>query len=287
MNRLNLDRRAQVLAALVDGNSIRATCRMTDVAKATVLKLLVDVGGACLAYQREHLRGLKCRRLQVDEIWSFCSMKERNVSPERRGVLGYGDVWTFTAVDPDTKLVPCFHVGRRDLEAATAFLSDLAGRVVTRVQLTTDGHRMYLEAIYPTFGTGIDYAQLVKIYAPNPDGRDKNDPQRRYSPARFVAAERKVISGDPDERHISTSHVERSNLTMRMSQRRFTRLTNAFSKKVGNLRHAVALHFMHYNFARLHMTTRITPAQAAGVDGHLWTVAEIAEMAGQYAGHRN
>jgi IS1 family transposase len=275
MNRLSVDRRARVLSALVEGTSIRATCRMTDTAKGTVLKLLADVGRACLAYQRAHLVDLPCRRVQCDEIWSFCYAKERNVSPAMPE--GAGDVWTWTALCADTKLVPCWHVGMRTADDADHFLNDLAPRLARRVQITTDGLKLYLSAVEGAFGwNGADYAQLVKLYGPSPEG------ERRYSPAVCIGAEKSWVMGNPDAAHVSTSYVERQNLTMRMSMRRFTRLTNAFSKKVENHAHAVALHFMHYNFARVHKTLRVSPAMAAGVDNHLWTIAEIAEMAAAY-----
>jgi hypothetical protein len=283
MNRLPVEKRAAILAALVDGNSVRATCRITDTAKATVLKLLVDAGTACLNYQRAHLVNLSCKRIQVDEIWSFVGMKERTKSPAHAGIEGLGDTWTFVALDADTKLVPCFAVEtNRGAEVATAFLRNLVGRLANRVQLTTDGHSVYLRAVEDAFGwQKVDYGMLVKIYGQAPEG------QVRYSPPVCIGAEASAVMGSPDPAHISTSFVERSNLTLRMSQRRFTRLTNAFSKKLENLRHAVALHFMHYNFARPHMTTRITPAQGAGVDPHLWSIQEIAEMADSYGPDSN
>lgn len=277
MNRLSLDRRARVLSALVEGVSIRATCRLTDTAKGTVLKLLADAGAACLAYQQEHLVNLPCKRLQLDEIWSFCYAKERNVSPEMPA--GAGDVWTWTALDANTKLVPAWLVGERTADDANDFLDDLAPRLAGRVQVTTDGLRLYVDAVRGAFGwNGADYAMLVKLYGPGQDGT------RRYSPPVCIGAESKRISGNPDPSHVSTSYVERSNLTMRMSMRRFTRLTNAFSKKVENHAHAVALHFMHYNFARPHTTLTkaagipTTPAMAAGVADRVWTVADMAAL---------
>jgi len=269
MNRLSTERRTQVMRALVEGNSIRATVRMTGAAKNTVVKLLVDLGTACEAYQDRALRNLPCQRLQCDEIWSFCHAKEKNVPTEHRGEFGYGDVWTWTAIDADTKLVPTWYVGLRTAEDARAFVADLAGRLASRVQLTTDGHRPYLTAVPGAFGDEIDYAQLVKLYGPDPDG------EKRYSPAKCVGTDTHVVSGVPDPAHISTSYVERQNLTMRMGMRRFTRLTNAFSKKVENLQCAVALHFMYYNFARVHQTLKTTPAVAAGIADHVWTVEEI------------
>ncbi|MDQ6886231.1 MAG: IS1 family transposase [Gemmatimonadota bacterium] len=283
MNKLSVGRRTHILAALVDGNSIRATCRITDTAKGTVLKLLVDAGRVCRAYQQAHLVNLPCKRLQVDEIWSFVNMKERTISSRHAGMVGIGDAWTFVALDADTKLVPSFLVtSLRGATAATLFLRDLESRLAHRVQLTTDGHGVYLRAVEDAFGWNrVDYSMLVKIYGQSPEG------ERRYSPAVCLGIEKHPIMGNPDPDHVSTSYVERQNLTMRMSMRCFTRLTNAFSKKLENLGHAVSLHFMHYNFARIHKTLRMSPAMAAGVDQHLWTVPEIAEMIGSYASESN
>ena len=269
MNRLSQEKRTQIVSALVEGNSIRATCRMTDTAKGTVLKLLVDLGRACESYQRDVLVNLPCKRIQCDEIWSFVGCKQKNVPEEKRQRAGRGDIWTWTALDADTKLMVSWFVGGRDLAFAEVFMRDVASRLADRVQLTTDGHVAYLTAVVEAFGKEIDYAQLVKVYGPSPEG------ERRYSPAGFVGAETRVIFGNPDSKHISTSYVERQNLTMRMSMRRFTRLTNAFSKKVENLEAAVALHFMHYNFCRIHQTLRVTPAMAAGIADHPWEVQEI------------
>jgi len=258
------------VACLVEGNSIRATCRMTGAAKGTVLKLLTDLGCACREYQDRVLRDLPCKRVQCDEIWSFCYAKAKNIPEEKQGEWGYGDVWTWTAIDADTKLVPSFLVGTRDGGTAYTFVHDLADRLRGRVQLTTDGYRAYLEAVEDAFGSEIDYAMLVKLY-----GTDPAAPETRYGPAKCLGCRRDAISGRPDPAHVSTSFVERQNLTMRMSMRRFTRLTNAFSKKVQNLEHAVALHFMHYNFARVHQTLRVTPAMEAGVSNHVWSIDEI------------
>jgi IS1 family transposase len=273
MNRLTLKKRAQILVCLVEGNSLRATARITDTAINTVVKLLVDVGKACAEYQNEALRNLPCKRLQCDEIWSFCYAKEKNIPEDKKGQFGYGDVWTWTAICADTKLVPSWLVGSRDADAASMFVEDLASRLTYRVQLTTDGLNVYLEAIEGAFGGDIDYAKLVKIYGPSPEG------QRRYSPSRLIESKKEVVAGNPEIKYISTSYVERQNLTMRMSMRRFTRLTNAFSKKVENLAHAVSLHFMYYNFARIHKTLRVTPAMEAGVSNHLWSLEEIAALA--------
>jgi len=273
MNRLSTEMRVQVVAALVEGNSIRATCRMTGVAKNTVVKLLAELGEACQRYQDEHLRNLPCRRIQCDEIWSFCHAKEKNVPDEHKGEFGYGDVWTWTALCADTKLVPCWLIGRRGTADATAFMSDLAERLSNRVQLTTDDHRAYLEAVERAFfGDDIDYAVLQKLYGPEPEG------QKRYSPAKCVGADARRITGQPISRDISTSYVERQNLTMRMSMRRFTRLTNAFSKKVENLMHAVSLHFMFYNYCRVHKSIGTSPAKAAGVADHVWSLHEVVAL---------
>ena len=275
MNTLTLAKRTQVLSCLVEGNSILATVRMTGVAKNTITKLLVDVGTACAAYQDESLRGLTCERIQCDEIWAFCHAKEKNVPAEHKGEYGYGDVYTWTSLCADTKLVPSFLVGKRDASYAQIFIDDLASRLNNRVQLTTDGHKAYLEAVEGAFASEVDYAMLIKLYG-TPQGAGD---QRRYSPADCSGVITTVMSGKPEMKHVSTSFVERQNLTMRMSMRRFTRLTNAFSKKVENLECAVALHFMHYNFARIHKTLRVTPAIEAGVADHVWSFEEIAELA--------
>jgi IS1 family transposase len=275
MNTLTIAKRAQVLSCLVEGNSILATERMTGVAKNTITKLLVDVGTACAAYQYETLRGLTCKRIQCDEIWSFCHAKEKNVPAEHKGEYGYGDVYTWTALCADTKLVPSFLVGKRDASYAQIFIDDLASRLNNRVQLTTDGHKAYLEAIESAFASEVDYAMLVKLYG-TPQGASD---QRRYSPAECSGTITSVISGKPEMKHVSTSFIERQNLTMRMSMRRFTRLTNAFSKKGENLECAVALHFMYYNFARIHKTLRVTPAMEAGISNHVWSLEEIAALA--------
>ncbi|HEV7892548.1 MAG TPA: IS1 family transposase [Pyrinomonadaceae bacterium] len=272
MNKLTNDRRSQVVAALVEGNSIRATSRMTSVAKNTIIKLLEDLGTACANYQDEAFRNLSCVRLECDEIWSFCFAKKKNVSPEHQGIFGYGDVWTWVAIDPDTKLVPCWHVGRRDANAANEFITDLAGRLKNRVMLTTDGFKPYLEAVEGAFGADIDYAMLVKLYG-------QSQEEVRYSPSKFVGSRVDVITGDPFPPMISTSMVERQNLTMRMSMRRFTRLTNGFSKKVENHMHAIALHYMYYNFARIHRTLRCSPAMEAGVSKTLWSIGDIVALA--------
>jgi IS1 family transposase len=274
MNRLPLERRAQVLEMLAEGNGIRATSRMADVAFNTVVKLLLDVAGACEQYQDRALRWLKSRRIQCDEIWAFVYAKAKNVPEEHAGELGYGDVWTWTAIDADTKLVPSWAVGRRDAFTAHAFMLDLADRLAHRVQLTTDGNRAYLEAVEGAFGSEIDCAMLVKVY-----GADPAADQTRYSPAKCIGTMSQRITGNPDMAKVSTSYVERANLTMRMSMRRFTRLTNAFSKKLDNHKAAVAFYFMWYNFARIHQTLRVTPAMEAGVADHVWSAEEIARLA--------
>ena len=273
MNKLSLERRAQIVSLLVECCGINAITRITSVSVHTVLNLLSAVGDACAKYQDEHLRGLTSKRIECDEIWAFCYAKQKNVPAELQGRLGYGDVWTWTAIDAETKLVPCWHVGRRDGAAAYEFMTNLASRLSNRVQLTTDGHKAYLSAVDAAFARDIDYAMLVKIYgAPQ-------EKEVRYSPAVCLGIEKNVIRGRPDPAFISTSYVERQNLTMRMSMRRFTRLTNAHSKKLANHKHAVALHFMHYNFARINQAVRCSPAMAAGVDSHLWSIQEIAALA--------
>jgi IS1 family transposase len=249
---------------------------MTGVSRNTVDKLLCDVGAACLDYQDEHLRNLPCKRVQCDEIWSFVYAKERNIPKELQGVPGIGDIWTWTAIDADTKLVPCWHVGNRRVDDAKLFIGDLASRLANRVQLSTDGHRPYLNAVDHHFGGEIDYGQIVKLYGTvKEDGRTT----RTTAGDECIGIRRSVVAGSPDESEISTSIVERQNLTMRMSMRRFTRLTNGHSKKVENHMHAISLHFMFYNFARIHSTSRVTPAMAAGVSDHVWSVEEIANLA--------
>lgn len=276
MNRLSTEKRAQIVGALVEGNSIRATVRMTGAAKNTITKLLVDLGQACSDYQDEAMRNLPCTTLECDEIWAFCYAKQRNVPEEHKGTFGFGDVWTWTALCADTKLVPTWLVGERTLPDARAFMDDLASRLANRVQITTDGLNAYLTAIDLAFGwEGLDYAQLIKLYG-NPEGRGA---ERRYSPAACTGVEVRPVRGRPDDAKISTSYVERQHLTMRMGMRRYTRLTNAFSKKIENLSAAVALHYMHYNFARPHQTLKgRTPAMAAGVADHKWTTYEIAAL---------
>jgi IS1 family transposase len=272
MNKLTKEKQRQVVATLVEGNSIRATCRMTGVAKNTVVKLLVDIGKACSEYQDKALKNLPCKKIQCDEIWAFVYAKEKNVPKDKKGQFGYGDVWTFTALDADTKLIPSWYIGNRDSACATDFMKDVASRLKNRVQLTTDGHKMYLEAVENAFGSEIDFSQLIKIYGNTEEG------QKRYSPAQCIGTEKIKINGNPEKESVSTSYVERQNLTMRMNMRRFTRLTNAFSKKVENLGYALALHFMYYNFCRIHQTLRITPAMAAKVTDRLWDIEDILSL---------
>jgi len=273
MNRLTIEKRVQVISALVEGNSIRSVVRMTGVAMNTILKLLADVGEACAEYQDKALRKLNCRRLQCDEIWQFCYAKEKNVPEEFRGKRGFGDVWTWVAMCADTKLVPCWRIGGRNAWDAQHFMYDLASRLANRVQLTTDGHRVYLQAVEGAFGNDVDYAMLVKLYGNDPRGE-----QTRYSPAECIGCHATPIIGRPKPEHISTSFVERQNLTMRMCMRRFTRLTNGFSKKVENLEHSVALHYMWYNFVRIHKTLRVTPAMEAGIADHVWSIEEVVSL---------
>jgi len=268
MNKLPMSKRVAVVAALVEGNSIRATSRMTDVSKPTILKLLADLGSACAAFHNAHVRKLRCQRLQCDEIWKFVGAKAKNVTPEQKA-QGWGDVWTWTGIDADTKLIVSWFIGGRDPFSARWFMRDLYSRIVTRPQLTTDGNSAYLAAVEHTFMGEVDYAQLVKVFGNPSDG------QVRYSPGKMIGTEREVIRGNPDPMHISTSYVERQNLSMRMGMRRFTRLTNAFSKKVENHAHAIALYFVHYNFVRIHGTLKTTPGMAAGLADHVWSIEEM------------
>ncbi|MCX6827706.1 MAG: DDE-type integrase/transposase/recombinase [candidate division Zixibacteria bacterium] len=272
MNKLIREKRVQIIASLVEGNSIRSTVRMTGIAKNTVVKLLEEIGSVCAEYQDRTLRNLKCKQIQCDEIWSYCYAKQKNVPKDKQGQFGYGDVWTWTAIDPESKLIISWLVGLRDAEHAKVFMNDLASRLANRVQLTTDGHRAYLEAVEQAFGADIDYAMLVKLYG------QENAGEARYGPPACVGCRRQSIVGKPKKQNISTSLIERQNLTMRMGMRRFTRLTNGFSKKVQNLEYAVALHFMYYNFCRIHQTTRITPAMAAGVTDRLWEIEDLIKL---------
>jgi IS1 family transposase len=274
MNKLTIKKRSQVVGCLVEGMSIRATVRITGVAKNTITKLGLELGHACAEYQDKVFQNLECKKPQCDEIWSFCYSKEKNVPADHKGEFGYGDVYTWTAIDADTKLIPSYFVGRRDGQCAHTFMTDLASRLKHRVQLTTDGHKPYLQAVENAFDGDIDYAMLVKTYG-NPQSTTD---QRRYSPAECTGTEKLPICGSPDKKGISTSYVERQNLTMRMSMRRFTRLTNGFSKKIENLECAIALYFMHYNFCRVHQTLRVTPAMEAGIADHVWSLEEIINL---------
>jgi IS1 family transposase len=276
MNKLTRQTRAQVLHLLCEGQSIRAVTRLTGCSKNTVAKLLVEAGHACAAYQDKTLRNLPCKRVQMDEIWSFVYAKNDNVKDAKAAPATAGDVWTWTAIDADTKLIVSWLLGARDTDAALSFVSDLRSRLTNRVQLTSDGHRPYLTAVDAVFGENVAYAMLVKIYGADPQA------ETRYSPAKCIGAEKRPKIGNPDAKHISTSYAERSNLTMRMHMRRFTRLTNAFSKKVDNHAAAIALHTMYYNFVRIHQTLRVTPAMAAGVTDKLWEVADIVTMLEQW-----
>lgn len=274
MNRLPLAKRAQIIGMLVEGSSLRSTSRLCDVSINTVTKLLLDVADGAAKYHDEHVNNLRVRRLQCDEIWCFVGAKKKNATPEQKD-QGWGDVWTWTGIDADTKLCVSYLVGGRDAVWARMFMQDCADRIKGRVQVTTDGHKGYLEAVEGAFGMDVDYAQLQKIY-----GAPQDEEARRYSPATCIGCDMKAVSGNPDPKHVSTSFVERQNLTMRMGMRRFTRLTNAFSKKIENHAAAVALHFIHYNFARVHKTLRITPAMAAGLSDHVWSYEEIVLLAG-------
>jgi IS1 family transposase len=276
MNRLSTEKRAAILGMMVEGNSLRATTRMAGCSINTVSKLLLDIGEACATYQDEHLRDLPCKTIEADEIWSFVYAKAKNVPEELKGMFGVGDVWTWTALDADTKLIASWYVGERKYEDARTFMEDLKGRLRDRIQLTTDGHPAYIAAVGLTFRGDIDWAQLQKEY------RSPRDGEARYSPPVCVGAKTRILKGDPDPARISTSYVERQNLTMRMGMRRFTRLTNGFSKKLDNHMAAIAIHFMHYNFARPHTSLKNpyprTPAMAAGVADHVWTMQEIAGL---------
>lgn len=274
MNQISNQKRAQIVACLVEGVSIRATVRMTGAGKNTIARLLRSLGAACSAYQDKVFRNLKCKHLQADEIWSFIGCKEKNITPDNKD-NGWGDVWTWTAIDAETKLIPCWYVGTRDGSAAYHFIHDLKDRLASRVQLTTDGHKAYLSAVEDAFGAEIDYAMLIKLYGNTPEGGEV-----RYSPAQCMGARKAVQSGQPDWNHISTSFAERQNLTMRMNNRRFTRLTNGFSKKLEQHENSLALYFMHYNFCRIHQTLRITPAMEAGVADHVWSLDDVISLIG-------
>ena len=272
MNKLDTAKRAQIVTALVEGCSIRATVRMTGASKNTIVKLLVELGSACSAHLDEHLVNLSCKRVQVDEIWSFCYAKAKNVTPEIVAKNPFaGDVWTWVAIDADTKLIPSWIVGPRDGVMARIFVNDLARRLANRIQLTSDGLSVYLAAVEKAFRGKVDYAQLIKIYGETSEG------QKRYSPAECVG---QTVAGYPDPEHVSTSYIERQNLTMRMSMRRFTRLTNGFSKKIENHVATVALHCMFYNYCRIHQTLRVSPAMEAGIAKRLWSIEDLIGLLG-------
>jgi len=274
MNKLPLAKRAQILSMLVEGSSMRSVSRVCDVSINTVTKLLEDAGEACVAHHDQAVRGVKAKRVQADEIWSFCYSKQKNVAAAKRKDLAWGDVWTWTALEAETKLLITYMVGGRDAEYALAVMDDLRQRIVNRVQLTTDGHRAYLEAVEEAFGTEVDYAQLVKLYGTAPDAA-----RGRYSPAECIGSRKQEITGQPEPARVSTSYVERANLTMRMAMRRFTRLTNAFSKKFANHAHMVALYATWYNFIKQHKSLKgITPAMAAGVSQTLWTMEDVVAL---------
>ena len=275
MNKLDTKTRALILRCLVEGNSIRATARLADVSKNTVTKLLEDAGRACAAYHDEHVRNVEASHVQADEIWAFCYAKERNVPNAKAAPQNAGDIWTWTAMDRDSKLMISYTIGDRSQGTAREFMFDLAGRLASRVQLTTDGNAAYLKAVADAFGGDVDYAMLVKQYG-DPTGQKGHE--RKYSPAECTGARKEAVFGKPDMEEVGTSHVERQNLTMRMGMRRFTRLTNAFSKKAENHAYAVALHFMFYNFCRTHKSLRVTPAMAAGVTDRLWDVNDLVAL---------
>jgi IS1 family transposase len=272
VNRLSTGERTAIIGALVEGNSIRATCRLTGRDKETVMRLLADVGTPCETYQRGAIRNVASRRIECDEIWAFVGAKAKNVPEKRKAEYGIGDAYTWVALDADSKLVLTWRVGQRSADDAERFMADLAGRVAGRIQLTTDGYSPYVTAVLLAFGRNVDFAQLVKEYSRT------TSHDYRYSPPEIVKSKKHVVFGNPNERDISTSHVERQNLTMRMKMRRMTRLTNAFSKKIDGLDSAVALHFMHYNFCRVHQTVRVTPAMAAGIADHVWSLAEVVAL---------
>lgn len=275
MNQLPREKQIQVIQCLVEGNSIRSTVRMTGVAKNTVSKLLVSVGQACEEYQRKNITELYCQHVQCDEIWAYCYAKEKNVPEEYKGVLGYGNVWTFSSMDAESKLIINWTIGSRDKVTAIEFMKDLRSRIRGRFQLTTDSWKKFKYAVEEAFKDNIDYAMIRKQYA----GQDPNIPGARYSPPSVIGLSKTTISGRPDKQHVSTSYIERSNLTMRMSMRRFTRLTNGFSKKLENLEAAIALHFMHYNFCRIHSSLRVTPAMSIGLTHRVWDIADLAVLA--------
>jgi IS1 family transposase len=272
MNKLDTKTRAMILNMMVEGNSMRSISRVVGVSINTVTKLLIEAGEACAAYHDETVRNVKAEQVQCDEIWSFCYAKDKNLTTSKAAPEGAGDVWTWTAIDRDSKMILSYEIGDRSARTAREFMFDLAGRLATRVQLTTDGYGAYLKAVGDAFGADVDYAMLVKLYG-DPTGQKGHE--RKYSPAECTGAKKEPIFGKPDPAMISTSHVERQNLTMRMGMRRFTRLTNGFSKKLENHLHMLSLYFVHYNFVRIHKTLKTTPAMAAGVSDTLRDTAWI------------
>jgi IS1 family transposase len=276
MNKLSTEERKAVVAALVEGNSLRAVTRMTGVHRTTIMKLLCDLGRACSEYQYKTFRNLRCKQIQCDEIWSFTYAKEKNCTREMKA-QGFGDTWTWVAMCADSKLVPCWHVGDRTAGTAFEFLSLLRSQIKGRFQLSTDSHGAYISTVPEVFGKeGIDYATVYKLFGHLPGAKETT--QTRYSPAVCKGVIKKLVLGNPDEKRISTSFIERQNLTMRMSMRRYTRLTNAFTKKVENLVYALSLHYMHYNFCRIHQTLRVTPAMEAGISDHVWSIEELVAL---------
>jgi IS1 family transposase len=269
MNRLSTEKRAQIVGMIVEGNSLRSITRMTGICQEAITKLLCDMGKACADHHNTAVRGVRSRRVQCDEVWSFCYAKAKNVPEQMKGT-GAGDVWLWTGIDADSKLILSYLCGGRDADWATQFMEDLASRLATRIQITTDGLRAYAVAVEGAFGMDVDYAMLIKLY-----GASSDRPDTRYSPAQCIGIRTGVLSGNPDPQHISTSYVERMNLNIRMGLRRFTRLTNAFSKKFENHCHAAAIYFAYYNFCRVHQTLRVTPAMEAGLTDHVWTVTEL------------
>ena len=285
MNKLSIAARSQILSLLVEGSSLRSISRVCDVSINTVTKLLVDAGTVCAAYHDQYVISVKSKRIQCDEIWSFCYAKEKNVAKAIAAPEGAGDVWTWTAIDADTKLMVSWAVGDRTAECARAFMDDVAGRLASGVQLTSDGHQVYLDAVLGAFDQ-VDFAQLVKLYG----AESGKGAEQKYSPSDCTGTIKKPIAGSPNPKHISTSYVERQNLNMRMGMRRFTRLTNAFSKKIDNHLHALALYFMFYNFVRIHKTLKVTPAMAAGVTNQLWDITDLVQLVEAYEArkaHRN
>ena len=274
MRRLSTEDRARIIHCLIEGCSLRSTIRMTGFAKKTVSRALTEVGAGCLEYHDKIMRNLPCKTIQVDEIWSFTYCKQANIPKGMEGYEGIGDTWTWVGIDSDTKLIPSWYVGDRSLTSAQNFINDLKGRLASRIQLTSDGYRPYIEAVEGAFGAEVDYSMLIKIF-----GKPANLMEARYSPPHCIGTRKRRIIGAPDKAKVSTSFVERQNLTIRMSNRRFTRLTNAFSKKWQNLRAAYALWFAFYNFCRVHQTLRVTPAMEAGLTDHIWTLGELLEAA--------